>query len=109
MKAGQPLMEIYSSAVASAAADYLTAIDSDYGGRLKGAGRTTAENLAVPEQVISEIDKSHVAPVPCSGRRRTTAIVLERNAIEGMRANPGDVLFRIADIAGLGFGGRGRT
>jgi Cu(I)/Ag(I) efflux system membrane fusion protein len=25
--------------------------------------------------------------------------VLERNAIEGMRANPGDVLFRIADIS----------
>ena len=26
-------------------------------------------------------------------------IVLERNAVEGMRANPGDVLFRIADIS----------
>ena len=31
------------------------------------------------------------------GSRRRTAIVVERNAVNGMRAQPGDVLFRIAD------------
>ena len=37
-------------------------------------------------------------------------IVLERNAIEGMRAQPGDVLFRVADhVGGLGAGRRRRA
>lgn len=104
VKAGQPLMEIYSAAVASAAADYLATITSDKVGqveRYRGGSRQRLTNLAVPEQVISEIDKSHVAPVAVRWSSPRNGIVLERNAIEGMRANPGDVLFRIADISGV--------
>jgi Cu(I)/Ag(I) efflux system membrane fusion protein len=56
-------------------------------------------NLDVPEPVIATMEKSHVAPVTVQWTAPRDGIVLERNAVEGMRANPGDVLFRIADIS----------
>ena len=67
--------------------------------RYRRGSRQRLTNLAVPEQVIAEIDKSHVAPVTVHWSAPRDGIVLERSAVEGMRANPGDVLFRIADIS----------
>jgi Cu(I)/Ag(I) efflux system membrane fusion protein len=102
VKAGQPLMQIYSSAVASAAAEYLSTITSKTTGGIEAYGRGSRQrliNLDVPEQVISDMEKSHVAPVTVQWSAPRDGIVLERNAVEGMRANPGDVLFRIADIS----------
>ncbi len=102
VKAGQPLMQIYSSAVASAAAEYLSTITSRVTGGIEAYGRGSRQrliNLDVPEQVIVEMEKSHVTPVTVQWSAPRDGIVLERNAVEGMRANPGDVLFRIADIS----------
>ncbi|MGL9622802.1 efflux RND transporter periplasmic adaptor subunit [Bradyrhizobium sp. U531] len=99
---GQPLMEIYSSAVASAAADYLATITSKTVGGVEVYGRGSRQrlvNLDVPEQVIAEMERTRVAPVTVHWSAPRDGIVLERSAIEGMRANPGDVLFRIADIS----------
>ncbi|PDT87161.1 efflux transporter periplasmic adaptor subunit [Bradyrhizobium sp. Y36] len=100
--AGQPLMEIYSSAVASAAAEYLATITSKTVGGVEVYGRGSRQrlvNLDVPEPVIAEMERTRVAPVTIHWSAPRGGIVLERNAIEGMRANPGDVLFRIADIS----------
>ena len=102
VKAGQPLMEIYSSAVASAAAEYLSTINSKTTGGIEAYGRGSRQrliNLDVPEPVIAEMEKTRTAPVTVRWSAPRDGIVLERNAIEGMRANPGDVLFRIADIS----------
>lgn len=102
VKAGQPLMEIYSSAVVSAAAEYLATITSKSVGAVEIYGRGSRQrlvNLDVPEQVIAEMEKTHVAPVTVRWSAPRDGIVLERNAIDGMRANPGDVLFRIADTS----------
>ena len=102
VKAGQALMQIYSSAVASAAAEYLSTITSKTTGGVEAYGRGSRQrliNLDVPEQVIAEMEKTHVAPVTVQWSAPRDGIVLERNAVEGMRANPGDVLFRIADIS----------
>ncbi|MEY9464552.1 Cu(I)/Ag(I) efflux system membrane fusion protein [Bradyrhizobium ottawaense] len=102
VKAGQPLMEIYSSAVASAAAEYLATITSKTVGGVEMYGRGSRQrlvNLDVPEQVIAEMEKTRRAPVTIYWSAPRDGIVLERNAIEGMRANPGDVLFRIADTS----------
>lgn len=102
VKAGQPLMEIYSSAVASAAAEYLSTITSKSVGGVEIYGRGSRQrliNLDVPEKVIAEMEKTRVAPVTVRWSAPRDGIVLERNAIEGMRANPGDVLFRIADTS----------
>lgn len=102
VKAGQPLMEIYSSAVTSAAAEYLATITSRTVGGLELYGRGSRQrlvNLDVPESVIAEMEKTRTAPVSVRWSAPRDGIVLERNAIEGMRANPGDVLFRIADTS----------
>lgn len=102
VKAGQPLMQIYSSAVASAAAEYLATITSKTVGGVEMYGRGSRQrltNLDVPEPVIAEMEKSHIAPVTVQWSAPRDGIVLERNAVEGMRANPGDVLFRIADTS----------
>jgi Cu(I)/Ag(I) efflux system membrane fusion protein len=102
VKAGEPLMEIYSSAVASAAAEYLATITSKTVGGVEMYGRGSRQrlvNLNVPEPIIAEMERTRVAPVTIHWSAPRDGIVLERNAIEGMRANPGDVLFRIADIS----------
>lgn len=102
VKAGQPLMEIYSSAIASAAAEYLATITSKIVGGVEIYGRGSRQrltNLDVPEAVVAEMERTRTAPVTVRWSAPRDGIVLERNAIEGMRANPGDVLFRIADIS----------
>lgn len=102
VRAGQPLMEIYSSAVASAAAEYLATITSKTVGGVEMYGRGSRQrliNLDVPEPVIAEMERTRTAPVTIRWSAPRDGIVLERNAIDGMRANPGDVLFRIADTS----------
>jgi Cu(I)/Ag(I) efflux system membrane fusion protein len=97
---GQPLMEVYSPAVSSAAAEYLATISSKTtgGDGLYGRGsRQRLMNLDVPEPAIAAIEKSRNVPTSIEWTAPRDGIVLERNAIEGMRAQPGGVLFRIAD------------
>ncbi|MCP3373541.1 efflux RND transporter periplasmic adaptor subunit [Bradyrhizobium cajani] len=99
---GQPLMEIYSPAVASAAAEYLATITSKTTAGIEPYGRGSRQrlvNLDVPEPVIAEMEKSHALPITVQWSSPRDGIVLQRNAIEGMRAQPGDVLFRIADVS----------
>jgi Cu(I)/Ag(I) efflux system membrane fusion protein len=102
VKAGQPLMEIYSPAIASAAAEYLSTINSRAVGGIEAYGRGSRQrliNLDVPEPVIAAIEKSRTTPVTVQWSAPRDGIVLQRNAVEGMRAQPGDVLFRIADVS----------
>ena len=97
---GQPLMDIYSPAVASAAAEYLTTISSrtTAGDAVYGRGsRQRLVNLDVPDAAIAAIEKSRTVPTSIEWTSPRDGIVLERNAIEGMRVQPGGVLFRIAD------------
>ena len=102
VSAGQPLMDIYSPAVSSAAAEYLSTIGSSITGDVRAYGRGSRQrlmNLDVPEPVIAAMEKTHTAPMVIQWSAPRDGIVLERNAVDGMRANPGDVLFRIADIS----------
>lgn len=99
---GQLLMEIYSPAVSSAAAEYLATITSKTTAGIEPYGRGSRQrlvNLDVPEPAIAEMEKSRAVPITIQWSSPRDGIVLQRNAIEGMRAQPGDVLFRIADIA----------
>jgi Cu(I)/Ag(I) efflux system membrane fusion protein len=45
------------------------------------------------------MEKSRVVPLTIQWSSPRDGIVLQRNAVDGMRAQPGDVLFRIADIS----------
>ena len=97
---GQPLIEVYSPAVTSAAAEYIATITSRTTGSDNAYGRGSRQrliNLDVPEAAISEIERSRNVPTSIQWTVPRDGIVLERNAIEGMRAQPGSVLFKIAD------------
>jgi Cu(I)/Ag(I) efflux system membrane fusion protein len=99
---GQSLMEIYSPSIASAAAEYISTINSPVTGGVGLYGRGSRQrlmNLDVPEPAIVAMEKSRTVPMTVQWSAPRDGIVLERNAIEGMRAQPGDVLFRIADVS----------
>lgn len=49
--------------------------------------------------MITAIERTRVVPVTVEWSAPRDGIVLERNAIQGMRAQPGDVLFRVAEIS----------
>ena len=99
---GQPLMEIYSPSISSAAAEYMATINSKTTGVTAGYGRGSRQrlmNLDVPEEVIAAMEKNSYAPLGIEWSAPRDGVVLERNAVEGMRAQPGDVLFRVADTS----------
>jgi len=94
---GQPLMKVYSPALSSAAAEYLSALNAGTSGQpLKGA-RRRLENLGTPDAAIAELERTHEISLSVSWPAPQDGEILERNAVNGMRAGPGDVLFRIAD------------
>ena len=97
---GQRLMEVYSPAIASAAAEYIATITSKTtaGDGLYGRGsRQRLINLDVPDSAIAAIEKTRNVPTSVEWDSPRDGIVLERSAIEGMRVQPGGVLFKIAD------------
>jgi Cu(I)/Ag(I) efflux system membrane fusion protein len=99
---GQPLMEVYSPAVSSAAAEYISTINSKTiasDGPYGRGSRQRLMNLDVPDAAIVTMEKSRTVPIGIEWTSPRDGVVLERNAVEGMRAQPGAVLFRIADHA----------
>ena len=97
---GQPLMEIYSPLISSAAAEYIATINSKTTGGTVAYGRGSRQrlmNLDVPDAAIAAMEKTGSVPIAIDWLAPRDGIVLERSAIEGMRAQPGDVLFRVAD------------
>jgi Cu(I)/Ag(I) efflux system membrane fusion protein len=97
---GQPLMEIYSPAMSSAAAEYISTINSKTTGGDGPYGKGSRQrlmNLDVPDAAIVAMEKGRNVPIGIEWTSPRNGIVLERNAIEGMRAQPGETLFRIAD------------
>jgi Cu(I)/Ag(I) efflux system membrane fusion protein len=94
---GQVLMNVYSPALSSAAAEYLSAFNAGATGKdLKGA-RRRLENLATPEPAIKELERTREISLSIPWLAPQDGEIVERNAVNGMRAGPGDVLFRIAD------------
>jgi Cu(I)/Ag(I) efflux system membrane fusion protein len=101
---GQPLMEIYSPQISSAAAEYIATLNSKTTGSTIAYGRGSRQrlmNLDVPDAAIADMEKSGSVPITIAWSAPRDGVVLERNAFEGMRAQPGDVLFRVADISAV--------
>jgi Cu(I)/Ag(I) efflux system membrane fusion protein len=99
---GQPLMEIYSPLISSAAAEYIATINSKTTGGSVAYGRGSRQrlqNLDVPDAVIAAMEKTGNVPIAIEWSAPRDGVVLERTAVEGMRAQPGDVLFRVADTS----------
>lgn len=98
---GRALMRLYSPAIAAAAADYLvvsTTPSASGPSTLEGA-RRRMENLFVPAELYAEIARNRKVPATFNWPAPRDGVVLERNVVDGMRAEAGQTLFRIADLS----------
>lgn len=101
VRKGQPLMRVYGPSLSNVAAEYLSALHARSDGaigaqRIKGA-RRRLENLGMPENAIAAIERTRNIPSSVIWLAPHDGHILERPAVNGMRAAPGDVLFRIVD------------
>ncbi|ACL62983.1 efflux RND transporter periplasmic adaptor subunit [Methylobacterium nodulans] len=87
---GQPLLRLFSPEINAAAAQYLSAIGYE-------GARRRLENLAIPPEVIDEIERTRKVPAAITWTSPRDGVVVERNVSDGMRAQAGAVLFRIVD------------
>lgn len=98
---GQPLMRIYGPNLSSAAAEYLSALnarsDAGTGNQAMRGARRRLENLGAPDAFITDIERTREVPVYVNWPAPQDGEIVERKALNGMRAAPGDVLFRISD------------
>jgi len=98
---GQPLMRVYSPALASAAAEYVSVHGAKAGSGITSQGvkgaRKRLENLGMSEQAIADIERTGEMSLSVPWLAPQDGEILERAAVNGMRAAPGAVLFRIAD------------
>lgn len=88
---GQPLMHVYGPDLLAPAAQYLASSTEGARRRLK--------NYDVPDSVIAQIEKNHEVPTTLAWPAPRSGIVIERTAIDGMKATAGETLFRLADIS----------
>ncbi|MBB4196626.1 efflux transporter periplasmic adaptor subunit [Rhodoblastus sphagnicola] len=92
VRKGQILFRFYAPDASAAAAQY--AANPGYEG-----ARTRLDVLNIPEATIAEIARTHKAPLSIAWPAPHDGVILERNAIEGMKAEAGQTLFRLADLS----------
>ena len=92
VRKGQPLMYLYSPDIVSAGAQLMANPGHE-------GSRRRLQNLNVPAEAIAEIERTRKVPLSIGWDSPRDGLVLERNAIEGMKAPAGQVLFRIADVS----------
>ncbi|MBF0109312.1 MAG: efflux RND transporter periplasmic adaptor subunit [Magnetococcales bacterium] len=111
VRKGQPLMEVYSPALVLAQQEYLTAIEAGTG--LSGAdGETRASVGKLAEGALTrlghwDVSADQLRRLQSSGKVRRTVridspingIVLEKGVVQGMRALPGEPLYRLVDLS----------
>ncbi len=100
VKKGQSLLRLYSPEISAAAAQYVAALGQSRLGLLSASGaRQRLENLNVPEDVLQQIERTRGVPLTLNWSAPRDGIILERAVVDGMRAMPGEVLFRLADVS----------
>ncbi len=97
--AGQPLVRFYAQEIAAAGALYLAEVKSGSArGKAEGSFQRL-QNLGVPPGAIAEIEKTRKVPISMTLTAPRGGVVLSRMAVDGMMAEAGDPLFRIADLS----------
>ena len=94
VRRGEPLVHVYSPEINAAAAQLIANPGFD-------GARRRLQNLNVSPEVIAEMERTRTVPKAVTWSSPRDGIVLQRNAVEGMKAAAGDTLFRIADISTL--------
>ena len=103
VKAGQPLLTLYSPDLYAAERDLLVARRSA-GARVPGSEqllRAARERLRLwnlSDAQVAEIEKRDKAQPRVTLRAATSGVVLEKNVVEGTRAMAGMVLYRIGNL-----------
>jgi membrane fusion protein, copper/silver efflux system len=97
VREGQPLMRLYSPLIAAAATDYLSMLGFKSDAKTLHGARQRLLNQAVPPSLLDDIERNREVPLTFTWTAPRNGVVLERNVVPGMRAIPGEVLFRIAD------------
>jgi Cu(I)/Ag(I) efflux system membrane fusion protein len=96
---GQPLVRFYAKEIAAAGALYAADLKSGGGRKAASGSFQRLENLAVPADAIEEIEKTKKVPISVTLTAPRSGVVLERMAVDGMMAEAGETLFRIADVS----------
>jgi Cu(I)/Ag(I) efflux system membrane fusion protein len=90
-------MRVYSPSMSSAAAEYLAVLSGSLGSQAVKGARRRLENLGMPEKAIAEIERTREISLSVPWLAPQDGEIVERAAVSGMRAAPGDMLFRIVD------------
>src|SRR3979411_1491948 len=80
----QQLMRVYSPALSSAAAEYLSALNAGTTGQPLRGARRRLENLGAPDTAIAELERTHEISLSVSWLAPQDVEILERNAVNGM-------------------------
>lgn len=112
VRAGQPLMEVYSPMLVSAQEELILArrlVDQAMAGGSERAAETGQELLESARRRLRywDISASEIARIEQSGTTRRTltlaapagGVVVEKNVVQGMRIMPGMDLYKIADLS----------
>ncbi|MBF0190782.1 MAG: efflux RND transporter periplasmic adaptor subunit [Magnetococcales bacterium] len=111
VRRGQPLMQVYAPALVQAQQEYLATMRA--GEALREADpetRRTATDLAesaltrlrnwdLSDGQIQRLREQQTASRTLSIPSPVSGVILEKNAIQGMRFMPGEMLYRIADLS----------
>ncbi len=110
VRAGEPLLRIYSPMVVTTAEELLLAqrLESDVAGgtaearqnaaRLSQSARERLLRWQVPEAEVRQIESSGTAPRTVTLRAPVTGVVIEKAVLQGQRIMEGEPLYRIADL-----------
>ncbi|WP_287184479.1 efflux RND transporter periplasmic adaptor subunit [Mesorhizobium sp.] len=98
---GQPLVRFYAKEIAAAGALYAADLKGGARGGAAAGSLQRLENLGVPAEAIAEIEKTKKVPISVTLMAPRNGVVLERMAVDGMMAEAGQTLFRIADVSTL--------
>ena len=99
VKKGQPLLHIYGPDLLAPAAQYVSALNDHSDVATLRSARRRLDNLGVPESVTAAIERARDVPSTIAWPAPRGGIVIERTAVDGMKASAGTSLFRLADIS----------
>jgi RND family efflux transporter MFP subunit len=112
VRAGQPLLEVYSPDLVTAqeelllAKRFLTQANESGGTQarenaedLLSAARRRLEYWDIPQELIRAIEAEGTVNRTLTLRAPTSGFVLEKNVVEGARIAPGMELFRVGDLS----------
>ena len=110
VKAGQPLMSLYSQELYQAEQDFIVARDAAQSSssdsaltamrrQLHGAAREKLHLLGIPDEEIARIEQAGMASSQMTLRSPFSGYVLEKNVLPGQYIGPEQNLYTIADLS----------